>query len=293
VPLRSIELNDWDLRLVIAPELGGAIARFDRLVNEYPVPLFRPMPGTSRDVLQAASFPVVPYANRIRNGAFRFQGREIRLPPNIKGQPLPMHGDGWLHEWRIANAGRHEVELVYEHTKGDWPWDYEARQTFTLSEDALEISLACINRSSDEMPCGLALHPYFPSTPRTMLDTEVERVWVVDADMLPVRADAPTGRYDLKRRAIGGQDLDNGYDGWSGRAKIGWPENDLWLMMISDAPRLQIYSPKGENFFAAEPVTNANAALNAPEAEWLALGLRVLKQSEAVALNVRFELLPT
>jgi len=117
-------------------------------------------------------------------------------------------------------------------------------------------------------------------------------VWTIDADVLPLRAEAPAGRYDLKRRAIAGQDLDNGYDGWSGRALIQWPENDLALMMISEAPRLQIFAPKDGDFFAAEPVTNANAALNAPEAEWESLGIRVLKSGETLALNATFELLP-
>jgi aldose 1-epimerase len=150
--------------------------------------------------------------------------------------------------------------------------------------------LTCTNRSTEEMPCGLALHPYFPSSPRTVLDTEVKRVWTIDADVLPVSAEAPTGRYSLKRRAIGGQDLDNGYEGWSGRALIEWPENGIRLAMTSDAPRLQVYSPKGESFFSAEPATNANAALNATEEEWPALGLRVLKPGEAMTLSTRFEL---
>ena len=290
--MRSIELNDWDLRVVLAPEIGGSVARFDLIVNERPVPIFRPMPGTSHEVLQSACFPVVPYANRIRDGKFLFRGREIVLPPNMGGQRFPLHGDGWLTPWRIINATRREVELLYEHKSGDWPWDYEARQTFALNEDSLGIVLECRNRSAEDMPCGLALHPFFPSTPRTTLDTDVERVWSTDPDVLPLRAEVPVGRYDLKRRTIGGQDLDNGYDGWSGRAKIESPESGIRLIMISEAPRLQIYSPKGENFFAAEPVTNANAALNAPEDQWPSLGLRVLKSGEAMALTARFELLP-
>src|SRR5258708_126164 len=152
------------MRLVVAPEIGGSIARFDVLVNERPVPLFRPMPGTSRDVVQSACFPVVPYANRIRDGAFSFRGRTIALPPNMKGQRFPLHGDGWLGEWQVSNAIKHEIELVFQHKAGDWPWDYEARQTFTLAEESLTIALACTNRSPEEMPCWLAFHPSFPPT---------------------------------------------------------------------------------------------------------------------------------
>jgi aldose 1-epimerase len=39
-------------------------------------------------------------------------------------------------------------------------------------------------------------------------------------------------------------------------------------------------------------VTHANAALNAPEAEWDDLGLRVLAPGETMRLDMRLEILP-
>src|SRR5262249_36526243 len=140
----------------------------------------------------------------------------------------------------------------------------------------------------EEMPCGLGLHPYFPCTPQTILDSRAARVWTIDDDVLPVEAVAPIGRYELAYRRICGQDLDNGYEGWSGRASVEWSERDLKLVIFSDAPRFQVYSPPDGRFFVAEPVTNANAALNAPEDEWPALGLMVLKTGEAMSLRARF-----
>lgn len=39
--------------------------------------------------------------------------------------------------------------------------------------------------------------------------------------------------------------------------------------------------------FVAEPVTHANAALNAPEDQWPELGLRVLEPGEEMRLDMR------
>lgn len=88
---------------------------------------------------------------------------------------------------------------------------------------------------------------------------------------------------------ICGQDLDNGFDGWSGKAQITWPGQPLALELSSpDAAYFQVYSPVGRGFFAAEPVQNANAALNAPQDQWPALGIHLLAQGESRQMRARF-----
>ncbi len=59
-----------------------------------------------------------------------------------------------------------------------------------------------------------------------------------------------------------------------------------------EARFFQLYSPRAGGIFVAEPVTHANAALNAPEAEWPELGMRVLEPGEAMGLDVRIEVIP-
>ncbi len=54
----------------------------------------------------------------------------------------------------------------------------------------------------------------------------------------------------------------------------------------------QIYSPPEGGIFVAEPVTHANAALNAPESEWPELGMRVLDPGETMSLDMRLEVIP-
>ena len=60
----------------------------------------------------------------------------------------------------------------------------------------------------------------------------------------------------------------------------------------SEAHFFQLYSPADGGIFVAEPVTHANAALNAPEAQWPELGMRVLEPGEAMRLDMRLEVMP-
>jgi aldose 1-epimerase len=289
--MTRLVLRAGALELALAPEVGGSIARFDLLKEGAREPIMRPAPDGSRDVLQAASFPLVPFANRIRGGTFECDGRTITLTPNMPGDRSPLHGQGWLSVWSVESADERSARLAFRHPGGEWPWTYDARQSFTLDEDGLAVELACRNLSAEPMPCGLGLHPYFPCNRDTRLDAVVEAVWTIDADVLPVSRESASGRYGLEDRAICGQSLDNGYDGWSGTVRITWPDHGLALELTSpDAERFQVFSPPEGAVFVAEPVQNANAALNAPQEQWASLGLARLAQGEEARLRTRFTL---
>ncbi len=285
----TVELRAGALRLEIDPAVGGSIAAFEWAGG----PILRRCDNRSGNVLDAASFPLVPYVNRIRGGSFTFRGREVRLKPNMAGDPSPLHGQGWLNAWQVEEASETAAVLSFRHEPGKWPWAYEARQEFVLEERRLTVVLTCRNSSQEPMPCGLGQHPYFPCGPETRIDTGVTHAWTIDEHVLPVERVPAQGRFDLRRRFICGQDLDHGFDGWGGLAWMGdpgWPY-DLLLSSVS-AGFFQLYSPKTGGIFVAEPVTHANAALNAPEAQWPELGMRVLEPDEEMRLDMRLEVWP-
>ena len=244
-------------------------------------------------VLDAASFPLVPYVNRIRGGRFSFRGREIRIEPNMAGDPSPLHGQGWLSPWEVEEAGEAHAVLSYRHAAAEWPWDYEARQEIALDPKRLTIRLTCLNASSEPMPGGLGQHPYFPCGPETLLDTRVGHAWTIDEHVLPVEKVPSEGRFDLRRRRVCAQDLDHGFDRWGGLAWIADPRWPYELLLSSTAAGFfQLYSPTEGGIFVPEPVTHANAALNAPEADWPELGMRVLEPGKSMSLDMRLEIIP-
>jgi len=70
-----------------------------------------------------------------------------------------------------------------------------------------------------------------------------------------------------------------------------WPYR---LKLSSPTARFfQLYSPKQGGIFVAEPVTHANAALNAPERDWPELGMRVLDPGVGMRLDIRLDVTPS
>jgi aldose 1-epimerase len=291
---KLVKLHTGDLELALNPSIGGSISSFEWLgTDRAPFPLMRGCNSDCANVLDAACFPLVPFVNRIRGSRFTFRGREIVLQPNMAGDASVLHGQGWLNPWNVLSANEAETELVFEHPAGEWPWTYEARQHFALDDAGLSVTLSCFNTSTDPMPCGLGFHPYFHCGPDTVLGTHVADAWEIDDKVLPTLKVPAIGRFDLDGRHICAQDLDHGFGGWGGEARISDPTWPVELVMTSpDARFFQLYSPKQGGLFVAETVTHANAALNAPEEDWPELGMRVLEPGEEMSLAMRLDVKP-
>lgn len=287
-----LTLSAGNLELVLSPCIGGAIERFTWVADGQRIPLLRESHSDPTTVLDMASFPLVPFVNRIRGGRFTFRGEEIVLLPNMAGDRSPLHGQGWLSAWTVESHGNQDAELRFVHQAGEWPWAYEALQIVTLDEAGLSLRLQCRNADDRPMPCGLGQHPYFPCTAETRLDTAVSTAFEIDANVLPTGEVPATGRFDLRNRQVCGQGLDHGFGGWGGEAVMTDPAWPAPLRLSSPNARFfQLYSPEQGGIFVAEPVTHANAALNEPEERWAHLGMHVLEPGEDMRLDMRLELI--
>ena len=279
-----LTLTAGDLVLDLAPDIGGSIARLRKGAQE----LLRPAPRQASDAGEMASFPLVPFSNRVRGGTFACDGRTVTLAPNLPGDKSPLHGQGWRAPWQVEQSDAASATLSFVHEPGEWPWHYEARQLFMLDESGLMVTLSCRNLSPERMPCGLAQHPYFPCDGMTRLTTGVTDVWLIDADVLPTKRVPASGKYLPSNGPVCGRGLDHGFEGWSGDALVDWGKGAK-VRLTAAAPRFQLYAPATGGLFVAEPVENANAALNLPQEEWEAAGLVLLDQGEERSLAVRFE----
>ena len=284
----TLTLSSGILELRLSPSIGGAISSFRWKDGARERAILRESNTPLQKVLDASCFPLVPFVNRIRGGCFTFRGRQVRLSPNMAGDPSPLHGQGWTSPWRVDSSSEAQAVLQFDHRPGEWPWAYQARQHFQLEANALHLRLTCRNTSDEPMPCGLGFHPYFQCGAGTRIQTEVQQVWTVDKDVLPVARMPAEGRYAIGDDPVCGRGLDNGYDGWSGRALLTDPDWPFEIELSSPQARyFQLYSPESGGIFVAEPVTHANAALNQPESDWARLGIQILEPREEMALDAR------
>ena len=89
--------------------------------------LLRRAPQDSHDPLDMASFPLVPYANRIAHGRYVVDGQSYQLPLNFGDHPHSIHGFGWQRPWQVLEQSGHDVRLEQTH-HGDagWPWAWRS-----------------------------------------------------------------------------------------------------------------------------------------------------------------------
>lgn len=254
-----LEADGWTAEL--RPELGGAITALRRDGRD----VLRATPEGATDPLETACFPLTPYANRIAGGRFVFEGREVEIPTLAAFAPHALHGDGWLKPWAVVEATADRAVLTLD--GGDdahWPWAYRARQAVSLDRDGLTIRLDMTNVSSEPMPAGLGLHPYFPRPEGARLKAATTGVWM-GPDIVPDRL-AASGRIadwigqEVDAAARAAALIDNAYEGWSGVAEL--TDGDGVTTVTADTDRLHVYAPPGEDFCCLEPVTHRPDVFN-------------------------------
>ena len=265
----TLELTAGDLRLVLDPDTGGAIAAFTCRGIE----LLRPVADARLGAQlgrAVAGYPLMPFANRVRGGRFGFGGRSWQLDRNFGDDPNTIHGNAWMHPWTVthADARSAHIRLVFV-PDGDlarqWPFAYEAEQRFELAEDGLRISLRLRNTDTRDFPAGIGLHPYVARTEQTTLRFEADSVWTTGADGLPAEREAVHGRWEFDTaRTLGAEQIDSCYAGWGGTAVVTRPEDGLSVAVSAAVPldHLQLYTPAGRDFIGLEPVSNMPDAIN-------------------------------
>ena len=111
-------------------------------------------------------------------------------------------------------------------------------------------------------------------------------MWETNETSMPVRIVEPPDLRSLDPSAI---ELDHNFIGWSGQASIEWPEWKARLEMTTDGPFkcLVIYTPKGKDFFCAEPATNCIDAFNLAAQGRNDTGMLVIAPGEEIEGSVR------
>ena len=270
-PLHRLRCGLWSAE--VAADIGGALASFWSVdASGAPRHWMRPADAaalTAGDAFCMASFPLVPWCNRIRDGRFAWQGRAVQVAGNRRGAAHALHGLGWQRPWTVERADELSIDLTLDDAgQGAWPFPYQARQRYALDDRGLEIRLELVNTGPTRLPAGIGHHPYFPHRrggAGTRVTAEVEGLWLSDADLLPVALSTTDPAVGALARGMRLSDcvLDNNFTGYRRRAHIAWPDGS-GLRIVASAPLdfLVLYSPAVEPVFVLEAVSNCTDWMN-------------------------------
>ncbi|TPW30465.1 aldose 1-epimerase [Pararhizobium mangrovi] len=273
-----------------------ASARGGCLVDAYfdGVPILRPYQGDEKaaaDPLKAASFPFLPFGNRVEGNRFSFEAEDHILRANTEWDPLYLHGDAWLAEWRLVEAEDERIVLAIDRSfdLGDSahsPYRFYGRQEISVENGSLVLALEVTNAGDTTLPFGLGHHCFFPLTRMTTLKANATDYWTEKAGFLPAAREPLPIELDFSAaRRIPRRWLNNGFEGWEGTADIAWPERGL-TVSIEAQPVFSRYflfhsDPAFEpgfadDYFCFEPMTHSANGHNLADLG----GLRPLKPGE-------------
>ncbi len=264
--MRHPQLVCGDAVCDIYPDIGGSIGCWS-VDGQHMMRAANRRAVEAGAIFEMASFPLVPYSNRIGCGRFVWDGQAVTLTPNFPPEPHALHGVGWRRPWHVEALDQDRVTLRLDHLPdADWPWAFVARQQISLTRDSLTITGVALNTGDTVVPLAFGHHPYFDADDATLI-FDAEQVWLAGADQLPSATAVPHGDLDFASgRPVAGRKVDNCYSGVGPVAKVVWANRPLSLEIHCPAQlgAAVVYVPEGGTAFCYEPVPHVSNALNMP-----------------------------
>ncbi|MFT3989297.1 aldose 1-epimerase [Aestuariivirga sp.] len=289
--LVTLAAGDWSL--VFAPDCGARIVSLTFRGHN----VLRPASAEGLDkglVYGFGGFPLVPYSGPIFGDGFHHRKSFHALSRNVREEPTATHGEGWIRPWQVVERSAQSCALAFTHhvEEGSFPFRYEARLLYSLSDDGLTVDLSVTNMDHRIMPAGIGFHPYFEKHRGSTLRFDSSAVWPPDAPENLLKGMMPhEDGLDFSEAAdISGLVFDRLFDGWDGVMTLQHP-GGLTITMKADAgfPKLQIYDAWDYPYICIEPVSNANDGFNRLAQGVAGHGVSELHPQQSISGRFRIE----
>jgi aldose 1-epimerase len=223
--LTDVEIEAGDQRAAV-DTVGGGLRSYAaagrELLDGYPAG--EPAPSGRGQVL-------IPWPNRLEDGAYEFDGRSHQLPLNEPERGNAIHGLVRDTAWTVGERASGRVVVEHELTpRPGYPFALSLRIEYALSESGLSVRTTATNVGEEACPFGSGQHPYLtlgtPIVDSLILRAPGRTVLRVDERSLPVgREPVEATDYDYRRPTeIGATTLDHAFAdlerGQDGRARV-------------------------------------------------------------------------
>jgi len=160
---RPIVLEHGDTQASIAVDAGGRLAQLT--VGGQPL-LIEPLDDPASTGW--GSFPMAPWAGRIRHGRFRFLGVDHRLLTNHQdgrgddaNRRHAIHGTVFARRWDVVERDAASISMTCELTGAlDWAFAGTASHRIEVVADGLRCELS-VESAGDPFPAEIGWHPWF------------------------------------------------------------------------------------------------------------------------------------
>ncbi|HEY0216687.1 MAG TPA: aldose epimerase [Cellulomonas sp.] len=299
VVLRS---DAWEVGVL--PGTGASVAYGRILTSAGWVDLLRPTPAHARTSwARSASFPLVPWSNRIDGGVLPFRGRTWQLARTAE-DGTALHGVGAGYPWRVTDrtVGSVVLDLDSEDLTGvNFPWRFRSRIVYALRGPSLVVTTTVENADVEPFPAGFGHHPYlrrYLAAPTgedgPLLHVPASRGYALDRAMATGPAGAIPARADFRSaRPVGTVFVDDVLTGLDPAvlARVVYPEAEVTFTADPVYSHAVVYAPRRRPYLAIEPVTHVNGGFALHDAGVPGTGVLVLEPGESTSgtFTVRIE----
>ena len=156
------------------------------------------MPSVGRGQL------LMPWPNRIRDGAYSFDGRSLQLGLSEAARGNASHGLVRWAAWSLEELSSASVSLTYRlMAQSGYPWAVDLHVLYDLSADGLTVTQTATNLSSAPAPYASGAHPYLrvgaSGVDAWELTVPASSRLLVDEQLIPVGSEPVDGTpYDFR-----------------------------------------------------------------------------------------------
>ena len=253
------------------------------------------------DPEKTASFPMVPWSNRVRDGVLTFEGRRWQLQRNA-ADGTAIHGAVRHALWHVVERTETATTLAVETSEQvgvNFPWQFGATVRYALDGPDLVVTTSLRNTDVEPFPAGFGHHPYlsrallpvgapvreYPPTAGPVLHVPARRGYRLVGAMPDAAAGEVPARADFRTpRPLGPGFVDDVLTDLEPGApvRVDYVDDGVGVELhVDDVYRhLVVYAPRRRCYFALEPATNVNDGFSLHEAGVPGTGVFVLEPGE-------------
>lgn len=225
-----------------------------------------------------------PFANRINDGQFNFNGSNYNLQCNEKQLNNAIHGLVYNKAFLVDELKKFEnhaeIKLYYEELNPPtgYPFKFRVELTYKLTNEFLSLKINVINLDDKKLPFTVGWHPYFKSVDLDKSKIQFDCIKKIKCNknnialgFEPFNSKMPLS---LRKRRF-----DDAFVLENPDVKFFTPKYNLVLKSSEKESFLQLYTPMNTNAIAIEPMTGVSDSFNNK------IGLKKLSSGQSYSIE--------
>lgn len=231
-----------------------------------------------------ASSILFPFANRIKDGTYSYNGIDYKFNCNEESNNNALHGLVFNQTFEVVDSEITDksaavtVAYTVEEKNKAFPYLYTVVVKYTLTQTSIDLSVKVVNNDDLTFPFTIGWHPYFISDNlyKSSLEFSTSKEYQFDERMITIGEELKEVELPFY---IKDQQLDNCYALKNGSILFDTPKFKMKIESSAQDNYFQMYTPPKKNVIALEPVTGISNSFNNK------VGLQELEPDQEYTIN--------